>query len=132
MPIRLTIDRDRARVRTRAEGVVTFDEIVAHLDRKAELHGTGYAELFDARQARIDITPGQIRALVGRVDATRRGEPLGPTAFVVTNDASFGMARVYEILAEDRGMAVGVFRTLDEAERWLDEAAPARGGNPGA
>jgi hypothetical protein len=54
----------------------------------------------------------------------RRGG-VGPTAVVADTDVFYGMARMYQLLAEFDGIAVGVFRDVAEAERWLD-TFPAR------
>jgi hypothetical protein len=128
MPITFSIDRTRPRVHTTATGRVTFDEIMAHLDRTEAVHVGTYPQLLDARDATTGLSAGQVRALADRAGSMARRGLLGPTAFAISHDASFGMARMYELLVEDRGVAVGVFRTLDEAERWLATASPAPDG----
>ena len=90
-----------------------------HLTQEDDLRAVGYPELFDATGASTILTSDQVRTLVRRThDLVRRG-PFGPTAIVATNDMLFGMARMYEILAETDGVSVGVFRTLADADRWL-------------
>ena len=42
-----------------------------------------------------------------------------------TNDVCYGMARMYQILAEPDGISVGVFRTVADAERWLVTERPS-------
>ena len=48
-----------------------------------------------------------------------RQAPFGPTAIASDNNVLYGMARMYQILAERDGISIGVFRSLPEAERWL-------------
>ena len=47
----------------------------------------------------------------------------GKTAVVATEDLTFGLSRVYEMLkdAEQLPFQTGVFRSMDEARAWLSE-----------
>jgi hypothetical protein len=119
MPITIEVDHARRRVFTRARGNITYDEIRAHLSDQARLQGLAYPELVDATGATTDLTSKEVRELVTRTRDLLRHGPLGPTAIVATHDVLYGMARMYEILAGDDGVAVGVFRSVADAERWL-------------
>ena len=46
---------------------------------------------------------------------------LGATAIVTTNDMSYGMARMYSVLAEGVGAAAEAFTDVESATRWLDQ-----------
>ena len=105
---------------TRADGVVTFEDVNRHLDEEEREGGLGLPELFDARGTETDLTSEQVRRLVQRAARTARTIPLGPTAIVATDDNLYGMARMYSLLAEGVGVSVEVFRDLDSAERWLN------------
>lgn len=120
MPISHVLDRAGQRLLTRAEGLVTFDEIKHHLDLEAVERGLELPELVDARGATTSVTADQVRQLVARTHATGRSLPLGPTAIVTDSDHLFGMARMYAILAEPIGAPVEVFRDIDAALAWLD------------
>ena len=50
----------------------------------------------------------------------RRGD--GRFAIVVGSDLSFGLARQYQNIGHHVSPAIGVFRSLDAALRWLQEA----------
>jgi 2-hydroxychromene-2-carboxylate isomerase len=108
-------------VLTRATGRVTYAEIAAHLDEEERARAVHEPELFDATGATTDITATQVRALVHRADAMLRRGGVGPTAIVADDAVFFGMARMYELLAELDGIAVAVFRDVAAAERWLAE-----------
>ena len=43
----------------------------------------------------------------------------GSQAVVATQEASFGMARMYEALLEGTGFEIEVFRDLEEARAWI-------------
>jgi hypothetical protein len=45
--------------------------------------------------------------------------PHARRAFVVASDVAFGLARVFDILTEERGHELQVFTTMPEARRWL-------------
>jgi hypothetical protein len=121
MPIAYVIDRFRQRMLTQAEGLITFADLCRHLDAEARDHGIDLPELFDARSARTNVTPEEIRHLVRRVRDMVYKQPFGPTAIVTMDDFAFGMARMFSILVERTGVAIEVFRDLEGAEAWLDE-----------
>ena len=120
MPIHYAIDPVHGRMLTRADGLVTYHDVNAHLDveqRNRDLHRP---ELLDARGATTDITSEQVRRLVRRAAEILRNADLGPTAIVTTDDVAYGMARMYSILLEDVGANAEVFRDVASATRWLD------------
>ena len=67
------------------------------------------------------LTADDLRAIVELARSKAPHRPGGRTALVVHGDFSFGMARMYEILAEvgEHPITHGVFRSRDEAFRWL-------------
>jgi hypothetical protein len=105
---------------THADGIVTFDDINAHLDLEQRNRDLNRSELIDARGATTDITSEQIRRLVRRAADMLRVVDLGPTAIVTTDDVVYGMARMYSILAEGVGATAEVFRDMESATRWLE------------
>jgi hypothetical protein len=109
---------------TQANGLVTFEDLNAHLDAEERERGLDLPELFDARGASTNVTPAQVRQLVSRAHTTLQERPLGPTAIVVTDDMAFGMARMYAILANRLGIVVEVFRDVESAEEWLASRIP--------
>ena len=120
MPIHYSIDANR-RLLTRADGVVTFHDINAHLDverRNGDLHRP---ELIDARGATTDLTTEQVRHLVARSTEMLQTLDLGPTAIVTDNKAVYVMARLYAVLAERAGVVAEVFLDVDSATTWLGQ-----------
>jgi hypothetical protein len=126
MPIRYSIDRLHDRLLTHAEGVVSFEDINAHLDVEQRDGNLDRPELVDARGAIVDLTTEQIRRLVQRATTMLRRLELGPTAIVTNSDVVFGMARMYSLMGEGAGIATEVFRDVESAARWLDEVAAER------
>jgi 2-hydroxychromene-2-carboxylate isomerase len=122
MPMTLEIDPAHRTLRTVASGLVTYDDLSRHLDEEESSDAVGFAEVIDGRGATTDITPDQVRALVARTDALLRRGRFGALAIVTDSDFAFGMARMYQILAEPLPVQIGVFRTLEQAAVWLSAA----------
>jgi hypothetical protein len=121
MPIHYAMDPLHRRLLTRADGVVTFRDINAHLDVEQQNRDLEVPELVDARGATTDLTVEQVRHLVRRAAEMVSLFDLGPTAIVTTNDVVYGMARMYSVLAEGQGAVADVFYDIESATQWLDQ-----------
>ena len=119
MSITYSVDSGSGQLLTRADGVVTFQDIDAHLDLEQRNRDLHRAELIDARGATTNVTALQVRLLVQRAASMLRVVDVGPTAIVTTNDVVYGMARMYSILAENLGVNAEVFRDMQAANVWL-------------
>jgi hypothetical protein len=122
MPIRFNYDADSEIVFTKAEGLVSFEEIQKHLDEEADAGSLSQAEIFDASSATTNLTSDETRSVARRLQALMQTGLLGPTAIVTDNDVFFGMARMLEVFCElYGGPKVSVFRTCEEGLNWLHE-----------
>ena len=120
MPIQFHYDPDVGILFTRAEGLLTFDEIIRHLNDERNANSIAHPEVFDATQASTDSTAEQVRVVVQRMIEMRRQGAFGPTAVITNNDVVFGMASMLAILSELRGgPKVQAFRTFNEGLDWL-------------
>lgn len=124
MPLTFTIDAVHRTLRTVASGLVTYHDLTRHLAEEERDDALGLAEVLDGRGATTDVTPDQVRALVVRTDALVRKGRFGALAIVTDNDFAFGMARMYQILADPLPVQIGVFRTLTDATEWLSALGP--------
>jgi len=125
MAITYTLDRERRRMFTRAEGPLTIADLLDHLRVEELDRAEGYAELFDARGATTDVRADDVRRLVERTrELQAAGKVVGPTAIVADNDVVFGMARMYAILSEFVQAPVEVYREVPPALEWLDHVSP--------
>lgn len=126
MPIRYRIDKQRRLVLTTATGVLTDEELLDHkraliVDPEFE---PGMRELSDTRTIeRLSVTPAGVRKMVAldQDHADRLGDYR--LAIVAPADASFGTARMYQMLTEANVQNIGVFRQMEEAEKWLELAS---------
>ena len=125
MPITFVVDYERRRVSTRAEGVLTMADLIEHGNAQLLNRDPSYDELFDATGALVDLTQEEVKRLVSRTNETMRLHTVGATAIVATQPVVYGLGRMYATLCESVGARVGVFRTIREAEAWLDGLKPA-------
>jgi hypothetical protein len=123
MPIVMRFDPIANRLLTTASGEVTFADLLEHLAAEGREGHLGAAELFDARQATTNLTSAEVRQLVEQMRRKAAAGTLGPTALVTTNDVAFGMARMYSLMSDTFDQRFTVFRSLTEAERWLNTGA---------
>jgi hypothetical protein len=115
MPINFHYDPDVGILFTSVEGLLTFDEILRHLNEEGNAKGIVHAEIFDATQAHTDLTAEQVRVVVQRMIEMARQSVFGPTAVITNNDVVFGMASMLAILSElGGGPNVQAFRTFSE------------------
>jgi hypothetical protein len=120
VPIRYSFDHVHRRLVTRANGLVTFDDITAHLDLEQRNRDLEWPELLDARGATTYLKPEQVRRLVDRTVGMLAFVDVGPTAIVTTNPTAYALARMYAVLASHHGIPTEVFRSVGAASRWLD------------
>ena len=67
----------------------------------------------------IDLSTGAIQTVAEKTNRMLKGNSF-KTAVYAPSDLGFGLARMYLAYADAGGEIVNVFRSLPEAERWLD------------
>ena len=81
-------------------------------------------QLWDLTGANVEnIDRSSIRQFAKLVSERGHGRSGGKTAIVSSVDLGFGLARVYGVMADitDQQIEVRVFRSIDEANAWVDE-----------
>lgn len=120
MPVEYRIDPERKLVITRGRGVVTDDDLLGHqrdLLADPDFDGSfGQLARYDEIE-RFDVSADAVRTLA----APKMYGPGVKRAFVVPSDVAFGLARMFQTLRDQMPEQIGVFRTLEEAERWIDQ-----------
>ena len=120
MPIRTRFDPALGVLFATGEGVVTFEELMEHLEHEIAENVLGVPELFDATTASTNLTTGQVKDIVRRVREVMREVSIGPTIIVARNDRLFGMARTFALLCGVQGgPQVAVFREAKDGLEWL-------------
>jgi hypothetical protein len=124
MPLTYERNDPRRRIILTAVGAVSLEESMATLERKAADGAWDYATVYDGRGRDGLLETTEIVHLVSRtVVLSKRYGPAGPLAIVRIDPAGLDGGRMFEIFSSESGRLVGVFRTLPDAERWLDGLA---------
>lgn len=120
MAISSKFDPDVGILITTADALLSFDDIQYHLSEESRANEIVHPEIFDATQARTDITVTQVRELAKRLVRMCHEASFGPTAVICANDVLYGMASMLGILSEIQGGPhLQAFRTFDEGLQWL-------------
>lgn len=126
MPIDLSIDTHRRRVRFVIRDRVETDEIVSAVDQIAldPAFGPDFAILSDHRDVIEPLTPEQARTMVQRLE--HHGEIMRGRHWVaiVDSPASYGMMRLMSARVEGLAIRVDIVESPEEADRALDRGAP--------
>ena len=102
-----------------ASGVFTLADAVSHMDRLSKDldFDPSYSQIADFTQVtKIELSAQNIYHLAQRSIFS----PQSRRAFIVPNDAAYGLARMFEMLRENQGeTGIGIFRSLEEALDWV-------------
>src|ERR1044071_4281698 len=100
MAINFHIDKVNRRIYSKAVGLITFDDLLAHMKADIEREAVNYSEVFDCTNATTNLTVEQVRKLSEERSQIAQSQPAGPVAVVATNDLFFGMFRMFDMLSE--------------------------------
>ncbi len=118
MPSSYVLDAPHHLVRSRAWGVLTELESHEHYLRLKmdPAFDPSFRQLCDLR----DVTELQASTTHLQDLAAKRVFASGAQrAFVAPSDLYFGLARMLQAFCDVEGSTIGVFRTMPEAEEWL-------------
>jgi hypothetical protein len=118
MPATYSIDVERKLVISRAWGAITDDDVREHarILRGDPLFDPTYRQLVDMTGITKDLVDTNTKQESSHGQLFAAGVR---RAWVASADYTFGMARMYSVTAERLGQTIGVFRTRNEAEKWL-------------
>jgi hypothetical protein len=128
MSVTYRIDQAKRRIHTRCLGAVTLDEVVQHfadLMRDPECPER-LDVLLDLSEMTTLPTSSKLIGVTTELARVRPRVQFDGCAIIATQDALFGMARMFEVFAENYFGATRVFRTIDEGTSWLELDPPAR------
>lgn len=124
MPFSYVINPHRRLVTCRPEGPPSTEDWAELLDRIAAdpLFKPGYDVLSDRRHLNVEPDARYVRTTIDAVAS--RSAAFGASRFAVLtlHLATYGMARMAEALAENRGIQWRVFMDEAEANAWLSKA----------
>lgn len=127
MPLSFELDRDVIRVTTK--GDVEFESGLGVLERAIRTARDAdprrrWHLLFDIRESSENRSSIELDGIAGFIGDRQQGLS-GRCAVVAGDPFHFGLARQFEAYSNRRGVAVSVFRDVDEALRWLCDPGEA-------
>ena len=123
MAIEYEIIEEKRLVIAKGSGVVTFNDVISHLDTLAadERYVAPMKKLVDYSSIDSIIQSNEeVIVIAKKKEALKRKFAGERCAFVSLSDLSFGIARVHQALVDNTGINAGVFRRIEEALEWLD------------
>ncbi len=125
MPVTYTIDPTQRQITCAGQGIMTKDELDVHIKRlQADpAFNREYRQFWDLTDViRIELTFPEMMWLAEK----NIFEPTTPRAFLAPTDATFGIARMFDMLRQAKGeTGIRIFRERTEAIAWLEAAAVA-------
>ena len=118
MSAQYRIDSERRVIFSSATGVLTDEDLHEH---QAQLladpfFDPGFDQLWDfTRVSAVEVSPEALRHLAH----SRSYKASARRAVVAPDDLRFGMGRMFQLLHDEAPEELRVFRSLDEARRWL-------------
>ena len=122
MPIDSVRDDVRRRVTLTMRETVAAPEVAKLIASVGPLPGDDrpYDILVDMRLARVGVdTSAQAQTLALLASRNDPGRQRGRIALVASDDATFGIARMYAAYRGKSGITLEVFRQIEEADAWL-------------
>lgn len=130
MPARVSVDPDRNTVILELVGRLSVAEattVLAEIGADERLR-QGPTGLVDATAlAGIDLEARDVRQLAFLASQADRLWTGGRWAIVAPSDLVYGIARMYQLIRSEAPYELGVFRSPDEARRWLEASRPGTG-----
>jgi hypothetical protein len=122
MPISYRIDPEHRVVFTELNGKLTVEDVRGFRERLEEELGqsTVFNRLIDARGLTKDFSPAEIRSLADLVRVRDRGMSPSRRAVVMEDAQVVALMQVFQAYTRGDSADYRVFRTMEEAERWLE------------
>jgi SpoIIAA-like len=127
MSVRFSIDPRASLIHTIGSGNVTLAEIDAHFSQLSQVWPARRKldVLLDLSECTALPEIQQLRAVVSRIQMFGGRKRFGVCAIVARKKLLYGLMRVFELLANQRFVAVRVFRNQPSAMAWLRETSSA-------
>jgi hypothetical protein len=107
---------------TTASGIVSLQDVLAHLENKTEAGVLDFAEIFDARNVSMDLSVADLYTIQAAVRRTMGTMKPGRVAVVTNNNFIASLARTYLAITKEENPNFSVFQQIDEAQAWMLEA----------
>jgi len=127
MPITFHIDARRGLIRTRCVGFVTLPEVLDHFrileaDPDCPRH---LDVILDLREITSLPDSEKLRAVSREISRIRPSIEFGTCAVVVSTEAHYGMAMVFEVFTARFFRETKIFMQMSTAEAWMEDRLPS-------
>lgn len=119
MPIALQVDLTRGFVLSVATGVLSYDEIARHLERKVQANVMGLPEVFDARDIKLGLSIQDLQRVAEEVRRIMGDHAPVRTAIVTNSSFIRGMAHAYVALSMGKTSIFEIFENPEDARTWV-------------
>ncbi len=120
MPISIDYDRKENVIYTKAEGVIKLDDIISYFSSAATSDlKKGYRVLADYSDAILKLSNEDIHEMARRRKVMLDTDKKISIAVFCKEDLVFGLGRIYEALLDEDKYNVMIFRSQEEARKWL-------------
>lgn len=129
MSVTVSYDETRRWVLVRVTGMLTIEEAVRVINTaRADITYSMWPMLFDARSATTAMSEDDVEEAIEAVRrVTRTERSRGHVALVAEDEVFYDRMLYYEARCADLGVTViRAFRTVVDAERWLEIVSAAR------
>ena len=119
MPAHVKVDVQNGIVYSSFEGALNDNDILTHRDalKRHPDFNPQFSEIVDFTEVK------QLKVTVGLVNAMAKGDslysPESRHAVIAPHDMTYGVARLYQMLAQDTRPNVAVVRSMAEARRFV-------------
>lgn len=120
MPISIDYDSKENVIYSKAEGVIKLDDIFSYFSAATALNlKKGYRVLADYSDATLELSNDDIYAMAERRKMVLDTNEKIRIAVYCKEDYVFGLGRMYEALLGKDKHNVMIFRSQEEARKWL-------------
>ncbi len=121
VPVRIDTESVAGIAICAVEGSLTMEDILSHAKRMLKAAREGQFQLvWDLREARFDLTSPEVEKLALFVKSLA-GEGGPRSAFVLSRDREFGLARIFKAHRDPNDTQVNMFRDMSAAMAWITQ-----------
>jgi hypothetical protein len=124
MPITAHIDKAKDFTVFKVTGVLSFDEVLPVVKDFYDGDPTKHVLWDMTDTTEVQLTSEEVETLANFSPRYEGKRASGKTAIVAQKDIIFGLSRMFEFQSSSQQapFSIMVFRSIEEAHQWLDEA----------
>jgi len=119
MPVTFKVDTVSGAVLTTARGIVSYAELLDHINAKLERGLITRAELFDARDINLDLSLSELQGIADQTKRALGARTPGKIAVVTNSAFVYGLARAYAVISREDNPRFQVFQDAHDAHAWV-------------